>query len=311
MAKAPVSLTKFSDTSLIHLLVLSLVLVVLSALTLESVQNSEPVLQTAPEVQAATSATPVLTQDIGFPVFTAQAVYAADVDTGTPLYQKNTDAPLLPASTTKIMTALVAMDNFTDSDIVTIGNIKIDGQKMGLYEGEQLTAGNLLQALLVYSANDAAEALAQGSPGGRLNFIQQMNVKAARLGLTNALFVNPSGLDGENQLITASDMYKLALYALNQPRFAQIVRQSDIEFTSVDGRFGYKLHTTNQLLGQVPGVLGVKTGYTDQARENLVTYVERDGKKVLLVVMGSQDRFGETKQLIDWIFANYTWKVGN
>jgi D-alanyl-D-alanine carboxypeptidase (penicillin-binding protein 5/6) len=96
--------------------------------------------------------------------------------------------------------------------------------------------------------------------------------------------------------------------AMEKQEFAHIVGTKEIEVKSIDGKITHKLANLNQLLGKVPGVLGVKTGWTENARENLVTYVERDNRKVMLAVLGSQDRFGETKELIDWIFANYIWQ---
>ncbi|MFC1710215.1 D-alanyl-D-alanine carboxypeptidase family protein, partial [Patescibacteria group bacterium] len=120
-----------------------------------------------------------------FPVVSAQAALVIDLSSGTALYEKNPDMGLLPASTTKIVTALVAMDYYKDSDVLVVDGTKVDGRKMGLYSGEEITAGSLLKGLLIYSANDAAEVLAENYEGGRGAFISAMNMKAKDLTLNN------------------------------------------------------------------------------------------------------------------------------
>lgn len=251
---------------------------------------------------------PVLAESGSFPVLSAQGALAVDLDSGVSLYEKNPDIKLLPASTTKIVTALVAIDSYPLDQIVTVGRIKIDGQKMGLFQGEQINVENLLYGLLVFSANDAAEALANNHPGGYDAFVEAMNVKAKNLSMINSNFQNPVGLDGVNQITTAKDLIRVSEVAMRNPVFAKIVGTKTISFTDVSGKIKYNLKNINELLGVVPGVSGVKTGWTENARENLVTYIERDGHKVMIAVLGSQDRFGETRELIDWIFANYKWE---
>lgn len=262
--------------------------------------------QTTNDVITQQEVKPILLSS-SFPVLSAQGVYVADIDSATTLYEKDANRPLLPASTTKIMTALVTMDAFPDSHTATVGKIYVDGQKMGLIEGERISVGNLLYGLLVFSANDAAEQLAIMYPGGKVNFIEAMNSKTRTLHLANTHFVNPSGLDGEDQVTTAIDLAKVALVGMDNPRFARIVGTKTITVTNTDGTIKHYLENVNKLLGTVEGIKGIKTGWTEAARENLVSYVERDGRRVVLVVLGSADRFGETKQLIDWVFENYSW----
>lgn len=250
---------------------------------------------------------PVLAESATFPVLSAQGVIATDRDSGVFLYEKNPDQELLPASTTKIMTALVALDYYPKDLVLEIPEIRVEGQKMGLVRGEKITVENLLYGLLVYSANDAAEALAAGYPGGREFFIEAMNRKAKELHLTKTEFVNPSGLDASGHHSTARDMTLLAEVAMRDPFFSEIVSTKEIIIRSEDGKIVHRLKNINELLGEVEGVRGVKTGWTENARENLVTYVERGDKRILIGLLGSQDRFGETKELIDWIFENYDW----
>ncbi|MEK7061391.1 MAG: D-alanyl-D-alanine carboxypeptidase, partial [Patescibacteria group bacterium] len=253
---------------------------------------------------------PVISNNATFPIFSAQGVLAVDLASGVTLFEKDADKVLLPASTTKIVTALVAMNSFNREDVIEIGNIAVEGQKMGLRKGEKITISSLLYGLLVYSANDAAEALAQNYVGGRDNFILAMNdiVKSLHLEKTN--FTNPSGLDGYGNHIvsTARDLIRVSTFAMKNPEFAKIVATKEITIKSVDGKIVHKLANVNELLEKVPGVLGVKTGWTENARENLITYMERDNHKIMIAVLGSQDRFGETKELINWIFSNYSWQ---
>jgi D-alanyl-D-alanine carboxypeptidase len=252
---------------------------------------------------------PVLAAETSFPIISAQGVLAVDLDSGVPLYEKNPDSPLLPASTTKIITALVALDHYSLDRVLVVGRgVKVDGQKMGLYVGEQMRVEDLLYGLLVYSANDAAETLAQNYEGGYLAFVDAMNAKAGQLSMTNSYFDNPVGLDGNSQRSTAKDLIRASEVAMRNPEFARIVGTKQIIVTDVTGKSVYNIKNINELLGTVPGVSGVKTGWTENARENLVTYLERDGHRVMIAVLGSQDRFGETKELINWIFTNYRWE---
>lgn len=252
---------------------------------------------------------PVVPGNPTFPIISAEGVVAMDLDSGVALYEKNPDSAFLPASTTKIITALVVLDSYSlDAILIVPQKVGVDGQKMGLIAGEQMRVENLLYGLLVYSANDAAETLAQNYPGGRDAFISAMNDKARALSMNNSHFANPVGLDEDDQRSTARDLVRASEVAMRNPEFAKIVGTKQVYISDLSGRFNYNLKNINELLGVVPGVMGVKTGWTENARENLVTYLERDGHKVMIAVLGSQDRFGETKELIDWIFANYKWE---
>lgn len=242
-----------------------------------------------------------------FPIISAQAALAIDLDSRISLYEKNPDQKLLPASTTKIMTALVAMDAFRDSDVLEVNGISAPGQRMNLMKGEKITAGDLFKGLLVYSANDAAEVLADNYPGRKEAFVAAMNQKARELNLSNTFFENPTGYDGSEHVSCARDLILVAEIAMQNPRFANLVKIDKTTVTSVDGKIIHHLTNTNKLLGQ-DGIVGVKTGWTQNARENLVTYLNKDGRRIIIAVLGSQDRFGETKELINWIFENYEWR---
>ncbi|QQS38868.1 D-alanyl-D-alanine carboxypeptidase [Candidatus Woesebacteria bacterium] len=245
--------------------------------------------------------------DLAFPIISAQGVLVIDFDSGEQLYAKNSDKLLLPASTVKIMTALITLENMQGEKSITVGEVDVDGQKMNLYEGQEINVDNLVKALLVYSANDAAEVLASNYAGGREAFVNDMNSKIKDLGLSDTIYTNPTGIDGTSQVTSAHDLIALSKYALTNPKFAEIVNKENVQIYNANGELFRTLHTTNDLLGKVEGVQGVKTGWTKNARENLVTYVDRKGRKILIAVLGSQDRFGETKELITWVYDNYEW----
>lgn len=256
----------------------------------------------------ATYPIPVFMGESGEFSLTAKAIYALDVNSGKPLFSKNPEGPLLPASTTKMATALVALAHYNPDEVLTVPKIDVPGQNMGLKEGEKVSVRNLLYGLLVFSGNDAAEVLAFHYPGGRGNFISAMNALSQSLVLKNTNFKNPTGLDEYLHFSTAEDLVKIASFAIQNPLFSQIVSTSAIDVASEDGRVVHKLVNINRLLGKVPGVSGIKTGKTENAGEALVTLIERNGTGVIIVLLGSKDRFGETEKLIDWIYLNYEWK---
>ena len=239
---------------------------------------------------------------------TAESVVVYDVDSGTLMYGRNAQEVLAPASTTKIMTALVALEHYKLDDVVTVPNLTTDGQLMGLFPGEKMTVQNLLYGALVYSANDAAWTLASYYPGGEPAFVAAMNEKAQELRLTHSHFTNPVGYDNPEHKMTAEDLAHLAAYALTNETIAEIVAIPQITISDVTYTHFYPLTNVNQLLGVVPGVAGMKTGWTEEAGQNLVTLIDRNGHRVITVVLKSQDRFADTKSLIQWIFSNYTWK---
>lgn len=301
------SLSK-NNNFLLFLSILSFVLISTSALALSN-SLEKVVSYVYPSRKAKSySDLPVLNEKAIFPVLSAQSVMAVDLTSGVTLYEKDPNRPLLPASTTKIVTALVAIDTYEPEQVLKVGRISIEGQKMGLVTGEQIKFIDLLNGLLIYSANDAAEVLAQNHPGGRELFIGLMNKKVKDLGLTNTHFTNPVGLDDGAQYSTTRDLVIVTKKAMENKTFAEIVGTKEKIVKSIDNKYTHRLSNINKLLGEVPGVVGVKTGWTENARENLVTYVDRDGRKIMVAVLGSSDRFGETRELIEWIYSNYVWQ---
>ena len=238
---------------------------------------------------------------------TATGVVVLDVNSGVFMYRRNPEEELSPASTTKILTAMVALDSYHLDDVVTVHTVTNDGQAMGLFSGEQMTVENLLYGALVYSGNDAAYTLAEHYPGGVTSFVAAMNAKAEKLHLTHSSFTNPVGYDDPQHKTTPEDLARLARVALENKEIAKIVAIPQITVSDVTHTYFYPLKNVNDLLGKIPGVAGIKTGWTEEAGENLVTLVSRGGHSVIIVVLHSDDRFGDTEKLIDWVFNSYRW----
>lgn len=243
------------------------------------------------------------------PQLTAVAVLVEDLASDSILFAKNSHTRLPIASTTKIMTALVSVGYFKPNAVLTVPeNIsQIIGSTMGLKENEKLTFRSLLYGMLLNSGNDAAYTIAYNFPGGVGEFVAQMNKKALSLGLSNTHFDNPAGFDSPNHYSSASDLAKIALLVEDDAQLARVVSTKDTVVFSIDKTNTHPLKNLNKLLAE-PGVLGIKTGTTPAAKENLVGLFERNGHKILTIVLGSDDRFSETDKLIDWVYQNFTWE---
>lgn len=243
------------------------------------------------------------------PNFTASSILAEDFDSGNILYQKDIHHRLLPASTTKLMSALVAVDHYRLADTLTVyPEDLVGGSVMGLTSGEKISFRSLLYGMLLNSGNDAAYTLASNYPGGLDSFVSAMNNKAQGLGLTDTHFQNPAGFDDPAQYSSAYDLAKIALTASNDSEISKITSTKEATVYSLDSNKEHLLFNLNKLLG-IGGVIGIKTGTTEQAGENLIGLVERGGHRVLTVMLDSQDRFNETKTLMDWVYRNFSWSV--
>ena len=240
---------------------------------------------------------------------TATGIVILDGNSGVYLYKRNEEELLAPASTTKILTALVALDWYALDDVITVNTVANDGQVMGLVQGEQITVENLLYGALIHSGNDAAWALGESYPGGMDAFVAAMNKKAKALHLDKSTFTNPVGYDDPLHKMTPIDLARLGNIALNNKVIAKMVAIPQITVSDIFHTNFHSLKNVNQLLGKIPGVGGIKTGWTEDAGENLITLVERSGHRVIIVVLKSQDRFSDTSKLIDWVFANTQWKI--
>ena len=236
------------------------------------------------------------------PEISARSALIYDMTSKKVLYSKNTQEKLPMASLTKIMTAVVALENKRNDDAYVVTKSDLVGEdSMGLSSGETLTLRDLLYGLILNSGNDAAEVLAQNFPG-RNFFIKAMNDKVKSLGLRDTNFTNPTGLEGDGkQYTTVYDLLVITQYALsNFPLFDQVTStfDYDIPYSSLHKEF-YLENQTN-LLTSYPGVKGVKTGYTPEAGLCLVTYLDYGGHKIIAVILGSDDRRGEMIELLDY-----------
>ncbi len=240
------------------------------------------------------------------PEVSAEALLVYDIDAGRMLYERNSDVALPPASLTKLMTALLTLEAGNLDQMVTVQESDLIGDaSMGLAAGDQVTVETLLWGLLIASGNDAATALARHVAGSTDAFVAQMNQRAAALGLAETNFQNPHGLDADSHMSSARDLLALTLANLDYPLFREIVATAE---TTVDG---YPLQSTNQLLETYAGATGIKTGTTPAAGECLIAQIERDGHPILIIILGSSDRYADARALHDLYQLNYRWTGGS
>lgn len=234
----------------------------------------------------------------------AEAAVLMEAETGTVLFEKNPDSQMLVASTTKIMTALVAIENcgLDETASVKLEQILVEGSSMYLRDGEEITVGNLLYGLLLCSGNDAASVLAYHTAGSIEAFAEMMNAKARELGMTNSSFKNPHGLDEDGHYSTARDMAVLMSAAMERDEFEKIVSTKSI---SVAGR---SLTNHNRLLWSCDGVIGGKTGYTMSAGRTLVSCAEREGMRLICVTLNAPSDWNDHAALYDYGFGSYRFE---
>jgi len=236
----------------------------------------------------------------------AQAAIVVDKDSGVVIYAKNENLRFSPASTTKIMTALTALDYFKLTDILEVKRIANEGSILGLVRGEKMTFLDLLYAMLLPSANDAAFVIAQNYPGEEQGFIEKMNQKAKLLGLNNTHFQDPAGLLDQDDYTTPIELARLASVSLDNKIFSQIVSTKYRFISDINGINTYLLLNRNKLLG-VDGISGIKTGFTDEAGGVLVSSKAENGHALIIVVMKSEDRFGDTLKFASYLSLNLTY----
>ncbi|MEW5762817.1 MAG: D-alanyl-D-alanine carboxypeptidase family protein [Bacillota bacterium] len=245
------------------------------------------------------------------PEVQAAAAVLMEADTGQILYAKNPDAGMYPASTTKVLTALVVLERCRLDERVSVppGFPGIDGQAIYVRPGETFTVRELLYALLVHSANDAALLLAEHTAGSVPAFARLMNEKAQELGARHSHFVSPHGLPDANHYTTARDLALIARAAMQNPIFRQIVAtRNHVLPPRPDPEALRHLWNTNKLLWQYEGANGVKTGYTTQARQCLVASARRGDRELLAVLLRSEGNniWTDAKTLLDYGFEGFT-----
>ena len=228
----------------------------------------------------------------------ATAAILLDADTGEVLYEKDADRSMLIASTTKILTALVALECAPlQKEITVTADHMVEGSSMYLKPGEVVTVEALLYGLLLCSGNDAALALAEGCCGSVEAFVAEMNRTAQRIGMVQSSFANPNGLDAENHYSTARDMALLASYAAKNHTFVRFCSTSRVNAA------GRSMNNHNRLLREVEGRIGMKTGYTMAAGRTLVTCAVRNGRTLVAVTLQDGNDWADHATLYDYGFA--------
>lgn len=254
----------------------------------------------------------------------AEACILIDAKTGQILYEQNADKKLYPASTTKIMTAVIALEKGNLNQLMTASQAAVydigkDGMNIGIMPGEQIRLKDLLNALLIRSANETANIIAENICSTREEFVSLMNKKARELGAINTHFVNPCGAHDPNHYSTARDMGKIAQYAMTFPKFREIVKRTEYEMppTNKHSEWDTLLYSTNHFLRRNPNelfdVTGIKTGYTSPAGHCLVSSaVNKEGMELISVVLGvknvnsKENVIKYSEQLLEYGFKNYS-----
>ena len=234
------------------------------------------------------------------------AVYDETNDVMLATWNVNERRPM--ASVTKIMTAMIVLDNAELDDTVIIPSLAAStlGSSAGLVAGEEWTVYDLLVAMLVRSGNDAALSLAYHVGDGDIDaFVAKMNARAVELGMQDTHYANPNGLDHADHYTTANDLITMMIASLDYPVIREITRIKAIKLPADPTGKSREVHNTNRLLGTYPGVVGLKTGDTPYAKKVLLGVTERGPRRILTVVMGSDDHFSDTRELIDWGYETY------
>jgi D-alanyl-D-alanine carboxypeptidase (penicillin-binding protein 5/6) len=230
----------------------------------------------------------------------AHGILLKELKSGRVLYEHDAGKRMSPASLTKIMSALVILERGQLDDLVTISPNAARAHKTHLRvkAGQVFRLEDLLKAMLIMSANDACLAAVEHVGGDEAQFVTLMNAKAEALGLADTHFSNGCGFDNPDHYSTAEDLARLSVTALDQPTFRQLVREERAIITPVNGHHAYILHTTNKLLGRIPGVEGIKTGFTSKAGRCLIAKVSQNGNDLLLVILNSKRRWNTATNLI-------------
>lgn len=250
-----------------------------------------------------------VTTQSGVPSINARSAILYDLSYGRILYEKNPKQRRANASTTKMLTAIVAYENGNLEDVVTVSKkaATTGGSTIKLRTGDKITLGDLIKGLLVHSGNDAAVAIAEHIAGSEEEFAKLLNEKAEKIGAVDTNFITPHGLDSENHYSTAFDLVLIGKCLLEIPFLSNIVSQKSVEI-KINGNSRI-LGTTNEMLGTYIGANGIKTGFTGDAGRCLVTSVTKDDRRLICVVLGcdtKKDRTLDSIKLLDYGFKEYT-----
>lgn len=242
------------------------------------------------------------------PEVAGESAVLIDGRSGQLLFEKNPRQRLYPASTTKTLTAIVALENGNLADLVTVPGVacNIEGSSLGLQEGERITLEDLLYSLLLNSGNDTAIAIATHVGGSVEGFVEMMNKKATELGAVNSHFNNPNGLPEPDHYSTAYDMALIARYAMQNPEFRKMVSTKTRTISREVPEAQVYLDNHNKMLWRYEGAIGVKTGYTVEARQCLISAAARQGRELIAVVLKSEGSiWADSAKLLDYGFNEF------
>lgn len=263
---------------------------------------------------------PVKNVNVKNPLIYARAVYLIDADTKYPLYAKNEFTKVPIASTTKIATLITILENYPNrlNDVVTISPTMVSskGSDIGLKRGEKISVKNLMYAMMIASANDAANSLAEYF-GGKEKFVKEMNEKVKYIGLNDTTYNDPAGYDDQG-LSTARDLAILTAYALKNPVFLEMINIQEKIVTSEDGKISHDFKNSNHLIldndpYHYEYAIGGKTGFTFESGHSMVSIAKKDGHTIVSVVLNCNESTifasaKESRKLLEWGFDNWTWK---
>lgn len=253
-------------------------------------------------VAAVAAATPL--QAGGNPYPALAAAYLVQVE-GRTLWEGAAARRLPPASLTKIMTGLLALERggLDETTTVSAHAAAATGSRLGARAGERFRVEDLLVATLVGSANDACRALAEWHSGSEARFVTAMNRRARALGLADTHFANACGFDAAGHYSSAQDMARLSRIAMRNARFREIVVLREAVVADAGGQATFRVETTNALLGRLPGAIGIKSGHTSKAGRCIVVLAERGSRNVLLVMLGAANRWWDAHDIVERAFA--------
>lgn len=249
-------------------------------------------------------ATAARVEAAGDPFGNVAAAYLVKVD-GREVWARNPSTRLPPGSLTKMMTALLVLERADLRSVVTVSReaSRETGTRLGLALGDRMPVIDLLAAALIGSANDACHALADHVAGSETKFVGLMNARAREMGLSGTRFANACGHDDPGLYSTARDLARLAETAMGVPVFAKMAGLEDGWISTADGGKKFSLENKNLLIGRYRGAKGVKTGFTGRAGKCLAAFAERDGKRVLLILLNAPDRWWKAEEILDAAFA--------
>lgn len=229
-------------------------------------------------------------------------------ETGDVIFEKNSDRSLSMASTTKIMTSVLALEcNTPYREVeITAQMVNVEGTSSGLKAGDKIQLADLVYCMLLESGNDAANSVAIAVGGSFEGFAEMMNDKASEIGMNNTSFVTPSGLDAENHYTTAYDMALLTAYALDNEDFVSVCSKDSYTFSFIDSDKQVSLYNHNRLLNEYEDCIGVKTGFTKKSGRCLVSAAERDGVTLIAVTLNAGDDWNDHKKMLDYGFECMT-----